>query len=143
MSYMNSGLGSSLAASSKFRLVFIGLLFLVVAMPLTTLLAGAASGSMSMGYYTTSTPNKIYVTIQATDSQIPSPFTITLSSTYKGVTFSTEAVVQAPTSTGSVSVTFVVPFQGNGNYLFVGSVHGPQGKLWLKTSIDPFIKTGH
>jgi hypothetical protein len=139
MSYMIGGLGSS-GTSSKFRLVFIGLLFLVVSMPLLTQLAGATSASMSMGYYTTSTPGKIYVTIKASDSAIPTPWTITLSSSYKGVVFNSQAVVVTPTAGGSASVTFVVHFQGNGNYLFVGSVYGPQGKLWLKTSIDPHIE---
>jgi hypothetical protein len=138
-------LGSSRITSSKFRLILIGLLFLVVSLPLTTQLATYASSgaSMSMSYtLKTSAPNKIFVTISATDSQLPSSVTVNLHSYYKGATsaFNVQSVVLSPSNGGSVTVTFVVPFQGGGNYLFVGSIVGPLGKVWMKTSIDPHIE---
>lgn len=84
----------------------------------------------------------ISVVITAEDSQFPKSVVVTLTSTYNGAgsPYNTQTVVVLTGSEGTVSQTFIVPFEGKGNYLFTGSISNPKGTVLVSATIDPHIE---
>ncbi len=129
---------------TKTLFLVIGILALTLSLPVLTRPSFAASSaSVSLSYSMKS--GTLLVTLSAKDSQFPSQVVAKLFSFYNGAStpFNKQNVVLSTTGSDSVAFTYTVPFQGNGNYKFVGGIYDTHGNLILSASIDPFIKTGH
>ncbi len=146
MSPVKLGLPNSSRISS--RVLVIGVLALIFALPLMVRASYGASGasiSLSYNVKTTGSGSVIDVTVSARDSQFPTYVSVSLASYYNGAAspFNSQVVTVLVSGSGSVSQTFFVPFQGNGNYLFDGKISTTSGSLICEAVIDPFIKSGH
>lgn len=133
---------------TKTLFVVVGILALTLSLPMLTRASFATSGtsiSLSYSVKTSGTQTTLWVTLSARDSQLPNYVVLSLASYFNGanVAYNSQSVTLTTTGSGSVSFTYTVPFQGNGNYLFVGGVSDTHGHQLLSASIDPFIKTGH
>ena len=131
--------------TSSFLVVF-GLLALVLSVPFMVRTSyGAAPTSVSMSYTEKHLGSQtvLYVTISARDTQLPSQIFVALASFYNGssTVFNYQYII-GPSGNGVVSKTFMVPFVGAGNYLFVGSIrsNSANGALLLRCIIDPHIE---
>src|SRR5579862_2244471 len=107
-------------------LVAFGLLALVLSVPFMVRTSfGATQTSVSMSYTEklVGAQTVIYVTLNARDTQLPSKIFVALASSFNGSTtlFNYQYIVTS-NNNGIVSETFMVPFVGTGNYLFVGSI---------------------
>ena len=126
--------------------LLIGLLALVLSLPAITRLGTyAASGSgVSMSYTVKAVGSQpmIFVTLAARDSQFPSQVVVTMVSYYDGSSspFNSQHYVVATGPQGGLIYIFSIPYQGSGNYLFVGSVYNAHGVLLMQASIDPLIE---
>ena len=125
-------------------LVVLGLLALVLSVPFMVRTAyGATGASVSMSYTTklVNSHPEIFVTLSATDSQLPAKIVIYLASYYNGSsTVYNYQYVSGSSGNGKVSVTFMVPYVGAGNYVFVGTIRSTSGILLLRCVIDPHIE---
>jgi len=126
-------------------LVVFGLLALVLSVPFMVRASyGAAPTSVSMSYTEKQVGSQtvLYVTLNARDTQLPSQIFIALASYFNGssTVFNYQYIV-GPSGNGVVSKTFMVPFVGAGNYLFMGSIRtSASGTLLLRCIIDPHIE---
>jgi hypothetical protein len=141
-------LGQRNSSRISSRVLVIGVLALIFALPLMVRASYGASGasiSLSYSVKTTGSGTVIAVTVSARDSQFPAYVSVSLASYFNGAAspFNHQVVTVLVSGGGSVSQMFTVPSQGNGNYLFDGKISSTSGNLICEAVIDPFIKSGH
>ncbi len=124
-------------------LTILGLLVVVTCLPLVGPRSASASAmppapTISLSYQMSQT--QIFVTVSSSDSQFPSQVMVTLASSYNGTSspYNVQNVV-VPSICGRVTVTFSVPYSGQGDYTFSATVKTTSGTLLLQTTLDPRI----
>lgn len=131
--------------ASRRILVVLGVLALVLSLPVATRTSFAYTGAtISLSYSTLNVGTHAYISvvIEAQDSQFPN-FVITSMTVYfngSSTAFYNQAVLLIPGPRGGVAYDFVVPYQGAGTYLLVGSISNLKGTVILGASIDPLIE---